>query len=342
MSDHGYQLRIYPAFDAFYYSFYWEGLRAWFSPSEITFSRQGFPPFGRHGLGLRVEAASGPRAGELRRIFISASDGPAIPKEALGWGDVVGKVNLDPSWIPATAKTKCMAIGPSFGVRAWKPAGAWALAAANFIRLRGQVPSAREHFAGFRRQYRYRLPLDAYRPGEVEHGYVFFLSRLWRKEEATNRLRSHFVQACQELPGIRFDGGFAPRTHDDIEGFAHQTAAGMLPFSRYLERTRRSTFVFNTPAVSQCHGWKLGEFLALGKAIISTPLSRQLPAPLEHGTHLHMTDGSPGEIQEACRKILGDNDYRRRLETHARQYFESYLRPARVIERLFAAADLPL
>ena len=102
----------------------------------------------------------------------------------------------------------------------------------------------------------------------------------------------------------------------------------------YVERTRRSALVFNTPAVHECLGWKLGEFLALGKAIVSLPLTRALPAPLEHGTHLHLVDGSPESITDAIERITGDDGYRRRLEEHARAWYDEWLDPTRLVQRL--------
>src|SRR5262249_47673698 len=102
----------------------------------------------------------------------------------------------------------------------------------------------------------------------------------------------------------------------------------------YLAKTRSSALVFNTPAVWSCHGWKLGEFLALGKAIISTPLVRELPAPLVHGCHIHYVDGSLDSIRAAIQLLLNDHDYRKHLERNAYDYYSSFLSPKRVVERL--------
>ena len=54
----------------------------------------------------------------------------------------------------------------------------------------------------------------------------------------------------------------------------------MMSVTISCERTARSAVVFNCPAVHGCLGWKLGEYLTLRKAIISTDLGRRLPAPL--------------------------------------------------------------
>jgi glycosyltransferase involved in cell wall biosynthesis len=105
------------------------------------------------------------------------------------------------------------------------------------------------------------------------------------------------------------------------------------PLQEYLAKIRRSAVVFNNPAVHGCHGWKLGEYLALGKAIVSMPLSRDLPAPLVHGEHLHVAEGLGG-IEDALRVLLEDHEYRRHLETNARAWYEQWLTPVRVMDRV--------
>lgn len=317
--------RVYPAFNALYYSFYLAGLER----SSLVYRGRGFPAFGHHGLAF--ETAEQPP----RRIFLAASDGPGLQPAALAWCDVYGKVNLDHD---AGGAARCLAIGPSFPVRLWGPASAFVRGLANFLLCRGRVGSAREHFANFWRQYAYRLPLAAYEPAPAAPGYVFFASSLWKKEAATNRFRAHFIEACRSLPGIELEGGFVPRTHDDVPGFESLTVARRYSAVEYNRKVKRSLVVFNTPAVASCHGWKLAEFLALGKAIVSTPLVRALPAPLEHGVHVHYVDGSVAAIRAAVERLVADDDYRRRLEENARVYYLRYLQPARVIQRLLDAA----
>ena len=112
-----------------------------------------------------------------------------------------------------------------------------------------------------------------------------------------------------------------------------------LDLGTYIERVQRSAFVFNSPAVHGCLGWKLGEYLALGKAILSTPLSRSLPAPLEHGVHAHFVDDDVDSIRAGVELLLNDESYRSRLERGAGQWYQTHLAPARVAERLVEAAD---
>ena len=71
----------------------------------------------------------------------------------------------------------------------------------------------------------------------------------------------------------------------------------------------------------------------MGKAIISTPLTREMPSPLVHGKHVHYVD-SVEEIFEAVVKINSDENYRKQLEEGARTYYEEWIAPEVVIQRL--------
>jgi glycosyltransferase involved in cell wall biosynthesis len=127
-----------------------------------------------------------------------------------------------------------------------------------------------------------------------------------------------------------------------VPGYEHLVVSTPCDHAQYIRKTQSSTVVFNTPAVLRCHGWKLAEFLALGKAIISTPLERLLPAPLEMGRDIHYVDPvSVDSIRDAVERIRGDDAYRRHLEEGARQYYVKYLQPAAVIRRILSAAASP-
>lgn len=322
---------VYPAFDALYYSFYLQGLFETFGASAVRFSYRGFPEFSSEYLAFVVRDG-----GELRMV-VDAYDGATLKDTApLQWCDVYGKINLLRSRVPEAEAHKCVAIGPSFPVRVWPwPEAAWRALA--HYRRGAPLKSAREHFANYFRQRRYRLPLEAFIPGEVRENYVFFSSTIWPEEEApgTNRSRAAFMEACKSFGGLVFEGGFSPpRSPEERAGYEAHIAPRRFPFREWLEKTKASMVVFNAPAMWQSHAWKLPEFMAVAKAIVSMPLSRELPAPLVHGEHVHYVDGSPEALREAIALIVKNRDYRRRLERGARGYYLNHLAPQRVIERL--------
>jgi hypothetical protein len=318
-------LTVYPAFKATYYGFYLAGLAKLFPGRRPHLRSKPFPPFHHHCLAFNIED---------KRIYISAGDGSGINQEALNWCDVYAKVNLDPH----TKHPKLFPIGPSFGIRflslGW--AGLWALR--SFCAARSVIKSARQHFGEYYHQAVRREPEEAYFQGPSNPGRVFFISSLWKKEPEANELRANFIRACKSTKNLRFEGGLV--TKSGVGGFDDVAVQGRISLAEYIEKTRHSLAVFNTPAVAGCLGWKLAEYLALGKAIISTPLKKELPAPLEHGRHLHFVEGSAKSISDALELMQKDETYRRRLEDGAREYYETYLSPAKVVSRVLHRAGV--
>lgn len=76
----------------------------------------------------------------------------------------------------------------------------------------------------------------------------------------------------------------------------------------------------------------------MGKAIISTPLTREMPEKLIHGEHVHFVERVE-DIYNAVLKIKHDNEYRYKLERGARAYYEEWLSPEVVIKRIIEKAE---
>jgi hypothetical protein len=285
------------------------------------------------------------------RIVIDPGDGATIRNhEGLEWCDVYAKINFAPSVVPKEYVHKCVAIGPSFAIKMWQPTEALGMALRNYrtcVDYSRSAPNANGsllHFANYRRQYKYRLPLKTYTPVRSKDDYIFFIASLWDDAGGlgVNERRVIFVESCKAIAPGKFEGGFLPSQHmsnSDRVRCSRHMADRRIPFPEYIEKTKASALVFNTPAMWSCHGWKLGEFLALGKAIISTPLTRALPVPLVHGKHIHYVDGSYESINAAVELVLTDREYREFLEANAHEYYANFLDPERVIQRLIKLRD---
>lgn len=324
-------VQIHPNFDPVYYAYYLQGLAERFGTRSFRFTSEGFPHIHHFCLGFVLEQPH-------LKVYLDARDGADIDGDGIEWCDVYAKVNVDAAAVPPQAAAKLLAIGPSFGVRMWNPFAAGWRAAQTYYAYRGRITRVRRHVADYWRQYRYRLPLAAYTPGVVDRGYVFFLGSLWPTVPQCNQYRANFISACRSIEGLRFEGGLVAGRHTAATGFEDVLAGRRYPLSEYLRKLRASAVAFNTPAVQACHGWKLAEYMALGKAIISTPLTRALPAPLVHGKQIHLVDGSVEQVRDAVQLILCNTDYRQELEHQAREYYLRYLQPKCVIERIVGSA----
>ena len=99
----------------------------------------------------------------------------------------------------------------------------------------------------------------------------------------------------------------------------------LISIKDYLKKIKESVVVFNTPAVLKCHGWKLAEYLALGKVIISTPISRELPDSLIDYKHLLLTDGSEEDIEKKVIEIISNPELAKELSSQSKEYFDNHL-----------------
>ena len=162
------------------------------------------------------------------------------------------------------------------------------------------------------------------------------VSTLYGKESnsfQTNPFRAAFIKACKATTN-NFEGGLLAKSkHPELKTYSDVITANYVLPNEYLNKVKKSAIVFNTPAVWGCLGWKLGEFLAMGKAIISTPLHNEMPYQLEHGKNIHFVN-TESEIKVAVERIQNDLSYRRKLEMGAKAYFDAYLAPEVIIKRL--------
>ena len=333
---------VYPYFAPFHQSFYLEGLRSVFGAANVRYSARNFPKFKRSGF-LKFIVRGGRTE---RRFFIDEWDSPSFEMGGLEWCDVYAKRNIDPARMPAAHAQKVVPAGPTFPLRFAAPVPAiydafktWLMAATSARNSYSGYARSKEHFASWYRQWSYGLPLDAYQPGVSRPDYVFFSASIWKEDDETNRTRALFLEACRSVEGVTLEGGFTPRTSAPVPGYEHLTVSRRYTHAEFIERTKESAVAFNNAAVERAFSWRLGESLALGKAIISTPLERLVPAPLVHGEHIHFVEPTAESMREAVRAICGNDSYRQKLEQRAREYYLEHVSPSAAVKRVLAIAE---
>ena len=300
---------------------------------NFKFKNNMFPDFHEHCLAIKLHNSK-----LIKNIYISAGDGTGFNKLALDWCDVYAKVNIDESKIPKKYLDKILPIGPSFGIKYlnWVKSIQQCLITFNNSNL--SIFGSRNHFANYYRQWRYRESIASYSRVKPDKSYIFHASTLWRKELSANKYRANFMKECIANINIDFEGGFAPGKEVDFPQYHQLIIKKKYSHGQYLKRTKRSFVVFNTPAVQNCFGWKLAEYLAMGKAIISTPINNLLPSPLINGKHIHFVSGTPKSIHDAINIIQSDSSYREALEQNSREYFLKYLSPKSALNRIMKYA----
>ena len=338
-----------------YMTYYLEGLRKVFGKSNIRYQ---LSPFKDLRYETRGEMNSGvpvifDNGNKQYRVFFDLTDPATIEESRYEWCDVYAKVN--PLFGDPQKYSKMLVLGPEFGLYNDNVVKSLFLACCNYLRGRGYTKkSFRASLDGYLYPFLRRVPLDKYEERvEAKDNYVFHASTLWYStgtRATTNVYRGEFLRACKKA-NVDLEGGFFYVEHPDVlkeapdypkykEEYKEFIYHQRLQMTEYIKKTKESFVVFNTPSVCDCHGWKLGEYLCMGKAIISMPLTREMPGEgLVHGENVHFVQ-STDEIYDVVIKIKNDKTYREKLERGAREYYEKWLAPEVAIKRILEKGNI--
>lgn len=344
---------IDPRSDFLYSSFYINGLTDLFGERNIVFSARPFRElpvsrkFGYPNLNFVIR-----RAGEKDRNFtVQVNDTWKLNHDLYTWCDVYGHVNANFRETPKEQYPKLVSLAPSFGIRCWSATKTITCSVLNFFNTQdidylfntSLLRAVRKHFGVYKRLLQRCELSDYHSTISSAEDYVFHLSTLWysdqwnRNDEGMNRARANFIRACKSVPALNFEGGFVADKRSSTQEFRdclYDDHPAGIPLNAWIIKTLKSAVVFNTPAFWNCHGWKLGEYLAMGKAILSTTLLNDLPAPLIHGKHIHFVENDQQKMKEALVYILEHKEYRKKLEQGASEWWEQYGTPVRSLELL--------
>lgn len=349
------EVLIDPRFQINYSSYYIEGIRrVWRNVMKFAVL-QSLPKLSQvdlsHGIAVSIKYASG----DTYNIYIDHHDTTVILETMYSWCDRYAKINLCKE---DNRRPKVLAIGPSYAVKLWNPFVTIIVGLRNYYLSYGYrgfigspartISALKQFFHGYiyllyRRKY-YKEYETSF---EEDKDYVFTLNTLWydkTSDSTTTRFRGAFISACKACYE-KFEGGFYyidsqevvhqfPEYTKYLELYGDVLTKARVPMHHYLEKIKRSSIVFNTPAVSGCHGWKMAEYMAMGKAMISTAIINEMPEPLIDGHHLIFAN-TEDEIIAAVARLKDDEDLRQNIKYNAKAYFAKYLSPEMVIRRIF-------
>ncbi|NQT77502.1 MAG: hypothetical protein HQ565_07290 [Bacteroidetes bacterium] len=334
---------IDPLIDVSYCNFYIHGIVELFGKKNIQFNNKYFNQLRKGTIFPFLIKTPGYEI----KIIIDYADGQMINESAYNWSDVYGKINYFPERTNNRHQEKLVSLPPAFGIKNWGLLNSIATAGKNYIKAYHRIMNTRKFFSPYHKQLKYN-PISKYLyPNIINSDYVFSMSTLWysdeyvNNDEGVNLQRYNFFEACNTIEKLNFEGGFVYSMNRNTNPFFKKyIVSNRLSYQQYQVNTKKSFVVFNTPAWNMCHGWKLGEFLSLGKAIISTKIVNELPAPLEHGTNIHYVKGEVGDIKDAIRLIREDSEYRQVLEKGAYDYYSRFVEPTQQIKLLLQAGAI--
>lgn len=187
-------------------------------------------------------------------------------------------------------------------------------------------------------------------PDEPCDDRILLQTRVWNPQtygpagsgvHELNQLRADLVRGLREHFGSAFVGGlldspYARKQYPDCVT-QHQTAP-----KSYLGLLKRCKIAISTVGLYNSTPWKLAEYLAASRCIVSEPLAYELPTPLRESENLS-TFGTVAECIQACDRLLKDSKLAESMRRNNYAYYEKHVKPEALVSRcLNAARQMPV
>lgn len=185
---------------------------------------------------------------------------------------------------------------------------------------------------------------------------VLFMTRAWDPDDnggwaippqqreqwlALNRMRAEIVVRLRRELGPAFTGGlersaYALRHH----GAAVLEDRTLSKKLHYLRALREHPICVTSIGLHHSNGWKLAEYLAMSRAIVTERLHYEVPYGLAAGTH-YLDYEDPQGCVDRVLQLVGDAALRVRLMKSAQDWYAEHGAPDRVMAHALAASGLP-
>jgi hypothetical protein len=152
-----------------------------------------------------------------------------------------------------------------------------------------------------------------------------------------NETRARCLKLLREALGARFMGGFG-RSAFTLEHYGDLVVPpDTTSQENYLRTLRSHPICIASAGLHGSTGWKLAEYVAFSKAILSEQLVYDTPGPFERGrNYLEFT--SPEECVNGAVRLIEDAGLRQELMRNNAAYYRDYLRPDALIKNALTTA----
>jgi hypothetical protein len=152
-----------------------------------------------------------------------------------------------------------------------------------------------------------------------------------------NETRARCLRLLKDALGQRFTGGFShsrftQENYPDLVVPADSTSQ-----QNYLRTLKSFPICVASTGLHGSTGWKLAEYVAFSKAILSERLVYDTPGPFEPGTN-YIEFTSPEECLNGAVRLIEDSALRVRLMQSNAAYYRDYLRPDALVRNALTTA----
>lgn len=310
----------------------------------------------RQFLALAVE-----REGSKKKFIFDLQDSPVIGlPRALSWCDFYLKRSLENSTftgLDEKSRRKLRPYGFNYQVLSSSKSYFFKRLFLEFFsrpynpfsqKNRFHLSNLKEYFEAMWKMPSPLLGPDTLTPGDQDlSNNILFQCRLWdpnqmaeQNREDAERINTQRVEVIRQLKtefGSNFLGGLQ---HND---YAQRVAPDLLINSKhladrnaYISLVKKSRVVISSSGLLGSNGWKLGEYVALGKCIISEPIETLLPGTFRSGVH-YLQYTSADECVEKVVNLFKKEAQAEYFMKNTTDYYFDYLAPDVLIRNLLVA-----
>lgn len=153
----------------------------------------------------------------------------------------------------------------------------------------------------------------------------------WRESlDSTTRSRLNYIKVLKNHFGDKIIAGVSD---DD---FSRKICPELIIDSKITERNnyinliKQNYICITSEGLHHSIGWKFGEYVAAGKAIISEPPYYEIPHGFNENTN-YLTYKNENECIQKCEYLMSNIDAVHRMEAENRLYYSQHLKPDRLV-----------
>jgi hypothetical protein len=152
-----------------------------------------------------------------------------------------------------------------------------------------------------------------------------------------NETRARCLTLLKEALGPRFTGGFG-RSRYTLENFPHLVVPPESTSQpNYLQTLKTLPICIASTGLHGSTGWKLAEYVAFSKAILSERLIYEAPGAFEPGRN-YIEFTSPEECLNGAVRLIEDTALRQQLMKNNAEYYRDYVRPDALVQNALTTA----
>lgn len=156
--------------------------------------------------------------------------------------------------------------------------------------------------------------------------------------ENVNETRAIIIRTLRKEMGSRFIGGFA-HTPFSIKYYKNELldSKGISSKKSYMNLLQKCPICIATTGLQGSIGWKVAEYVALSKAIVSEKLNCELPGNFSKDNN-YLEFNSAQECIDQTMQLVENKNLMQKLMINNNQYYKEHLVPDQLILRTINAA----